>query len=303
MYPAVSFIVPIYNTEPYLPDCLESILNQSISKEIILIDDGSTDNSLLIALEYSKKYDFITIIHNQNKGQSNARNKGLKIAQGEYIYFVDSDDYLIGDQLKYIYLTARKYDIDVVKLQAQQQIEQNNLKSDIYLIHPATKNIEPDKGIILNATDFLKNIVKNWIPAICWSMIKRDFLEKNQLYFVENVKAEDQLFYIQLLTCSQDMRVLEIGNIIYHYRLRPNSTVTSPNPQYFLDHFIICELIKNWVNERHLSSEIIQCLNIIIARIYQSALVIYSNFDELQKVNYQSYIRSDIIQYINDYLD
>lgn len=99
----VSVIVPVYNAEVYLRKCIESIINQTYEKlEVILVDDGSTDNSGKICDEYSLKDNRIRVIHKSNKGLSDTRNKGIEIAQGEYLSFVDSDDYIDRDMIRYI---------------------------------------------------------------------------------------------------------------------------------------------------------------------------------------------------------
>src|SRR5699024_11228741 len=91
----ISIFIPVFNTGKYLSECLDSLLNQGLENyEIIIIDDGSTDNSAEIIEKYSNSYSNIINIYQKNNGQGSARNKGLKIAQGEYIYFMDSDDYL-----------------------------------------------------------------------------------------------------------------------------------------------------------------------------------------------------------------
>ena len=99
--PIVSVIVPVYNTEKYLPECIESVLFQSYTDfELLLIDDGSTDGSGLICDEYARKDFRIKVVHKSNGGVSSARNEGLDIARGEYVCFVDSDDWVCKDYLK-----------------------------------------------------------------------------------------------------------------------------------------------------------------------------------------------------------
>jgi hypothetical protein len=121
---AISFILPIYNVELYLTEAIESILKQEISKEIILVDDGSTDSSLAISLDYANKYPFIYVIHSQNKGVSAARNAGLKLARGEYVMFLDPDDFLHPDiQLNSFYQFAVENNINVIKGQYQKKWE------------------------------------------------------------------------------------------------------------------------------------------------------------------------------------
>lgn len=105
----VSVIVPVFNTEKYLKKCIESILNQSLRNiEIIFIDDGSTDNSLTIIEEYAKKDKRIKIISKLNEGQGIARNMGITEACGQYIAFIDSDDFVEKDMLEKLYNTSKK---------------------------------------------------------------------------------------------------------------------------------------------------------------------------------------------------
>lgn len=110
----VSIIVPVYNVEKYIRCCLDSLVNQTMSNiEIICINDGSTDNSLEILEEYAKKDDRIKIINQENKKQGAARNRGIEIAQGEFIGFVDSDDWVDLDYFEKLYTTALEYQSDV----------------------------------------------------------------------------------------------------------------------------------------------------------------------------------------------
>ena len=111
--PKITFIIPVYNSALYLEECLNSLLNQSIHKEIIIIDDGSSDSSLSIILEYQQKHPEILLIKQPNQGAAAARNKGIALATGEFISFIDSDDFLIGDispliQLGEHYLKQKK---------------------------------------------------------------------------------------------------------------------------------------------------------------------------------------------------
>lgn len=300
----ISFIVPIYNAEKYLIECIESILKQSISKEIILINDGSTDNSLNIALQYSQKYPFITVISGQNHGQSTARNKGIKIAKGKYIYFIDSDDILLED-LGDICRLADEHNVDIIRVQAKRNMKLNLFEGGPFCLIPsATDNIQSTQGYLFSGYDYFLNIVvKDWIPGICWSIIKRDLLLSNQILFLENVRAEDQLFYVQLLTCKPDIKVLEVGNIIYYYRFRENSTASAPTSQYFVDHFTICQHIQNWKERKNFNhSQIEDAINIVMARNFQTALKLYSTFSAEEQKKHAHYLTKEVIDLINYYL-
>ena len=113
--PKVSLVIPMYNVEKYLPECIESAQNQTLKDiEIILVDDGSPDNSGKIADEYAKKDERITVIHQQNKWLGAARNAGLKIAKGEYISCIDADDYLSLDFCEKLYDFSVKHLLDIL---------------------------------------------------------------------------------------------------------------------------------------------------------------------------------------------
>lgn len=113
MKPLVSVIVPIYNVEKYIDRCLNSIINQKLEDiEIILVDDGSPDNCPQICENYRKKDDRIKVIHKENEGLGYARNSGIKIANGKYISFIDSDDYISEEFLYNLYTKAIEYDAD-----------------------------------------------------------------------------------------------------------------------------------------------------------------------------------------------
>ncbi|MGX2957079.1 hypothetical protein ACWIYZ_08320 [Ursidibacter arcticus] len=142
----------------------------------------------------------------------------------------------------------------------------------------------------------------NWIPGVCWSIIKRDLLIKHNIFFYENIKAEDQIFYIQILTCKESLIVIEASNIIYNYRVRADSIMTSPTIKYFIDHFTVCQLITDWVNKNKFNDDVINATNKIKSRIYQSALGIYHNFPEDNRKQVQHYITQDILDFVNQYL-
>ena len=112
--PLISVIVPIYNVEEYLNRCVESIVNQTYQKlEIILVDDGSPDNCPRMCDDWAKKDSRIKVIHKENGGLSDARNAGMKITTGEYISFIDSDDYIETCMIEILYEAIKKYDCDI----------------------------------------------------------------------------------------------------------------------------------------------------------------------------------------------
>lgn len=231
--PHISFIVPVYNSAKYLEQCLQSILQQNIDKEIIIIDDGSTDDSLTMMLSYAKQHDFISVIHSQNQGLSAARNKGIRLAKGDYLFFVDSDDYLLGDYLSDIYSLASQNQIDVVKMQTELFLDHD--PSQTYLWATASQNLSGQSAMHYTGRQFFVQLSHTrWIPCVCWSLIKREFLLKHQLFFTEGIKAEDQIFYTLLLTIDDQLKLLELPTVIYRYRQRKNSITTNTNDTAYL---------------------------------------------------------------------
>lgn len=131
-YPLVSVIIPVYNVENYLKECLDSVLNQTYKNiEVIVINDGSTDKSLHILEDYSSKFNNIKIIDQENSGQSVARNKGLENAKGKYIYFLDSDDYILPDTLKKLIKKLEMNNLDIIRFAARPFSENINKRIDV----------------------------------------------------------------------------------------------------------------------------------------------------------------------------
>lgn len=211
----VSVIVPIYNAEKYLIECLESIINQTYKNiEIILINDGSTDNSLNICNRY-KKYNFLKIISQPNQGVSCARNKGLKIASGKYIVFVDSDDYIAPNMIEELVKGITKTDIAIC--------EYNELYKDNVIpikIDNKLTSINQEEAILLtfaNAGGYLWN-----------KIFKKDIIEKNNLYFDKDIHMlEDQLFVLKYLSKINKAKI--IHKSLYNYRIRKTSAARNTN--------------------------------------------------------------------------
>ena len=193
----ISFIVPVYNVERYLSTCLDSILNQGIDKddfEIILVEDCSTDGSLQICKDYSCKYENIILIENgKNIGVGLTRNKGMACARGEYIHFVDSDDYLFPNSLQELLsLDLIKQSPDIIRFE-----------------YSSTTNIS--RGLNKITYKGMYNEFCNSCTDLCvWKYwFKRSFLIENNLYSTDKKTAEDAIFTFSAL--SQNVRSLLKG--------------------------------------------------------------------------------------------
>ena len=215
IHPLISVIVPIYNVEPYLKPCIDSIINQTYKNlEIILIDDGSTDNCPAICDEYAQNDNRITVIHKKNSGQSDARNIGIEKSTGDYIFFVDSDDYIelsaIGKLLN-ISLSNNSdlvvADIFIVSFEQNVFFQQKN---ENHLVN-------------YNSQEAAKHYVdKPWGP---WNKLYKKQVHKN-VFFPSGKIHEDEAIMFQILkNCNI---ITQTTEKLYYYRKRPNST-TSKN--------------------------------------------------------------------------
>ncbi|MCQ9124171.1 glycosyltransferase family 2 protein [Rodentibacter caecimuris] len=220
----ISFILPIYNVQDYLAEAIESILKQAVSKEIILVNDGSTDNSLAIALQYANKYSFIQVIHSQNKGVSAARNAGLRLARGEYVVFLDPDDYLDDNaDFQSLYELAQTYQVPVVKGTYRKRFDHQ-----LFLCKAIFDEVTPQTGYISSLIDcFTTALPDNWFIQIACFMIRRTVLLENQITFDTTLPfGEDTLFNVDLFSLEEN--VLEVGSPLVVYRSRPNSAMSQP---------------------------------------------------------------------------
>ena len=172
----ISIIVPIYNVERYLRQCLDSIINQSYKNlEIILIDDGSTDNSGIIADEYELKDERIQVIHKKNEGVSIARNTGIEVATGEYICFSDADDYLMEDYVEYLLDLIQKNDCDI------------SLTKEMFTTFYKNQIIEDSIQEYSAEKTLVEILIYNIPIGVYCKMFKRDFLIKNNIKFIPNI--------------------------------------------------------------------------------------------------------------------
>lgn len=222
---SISFILPIYNVAPYLAEAIESILRQNVPKEIILVDDGSTDESLNIALTYARQYPFIYVIHSQNKGVSAARNAGLRLAKGEYVLFLDPDDEIAKDiDINMVHQIGKKHNINVIKGLFTGAVIDKNIKQDYLPIHHEVKG-QTAKIFSLNEALELAYL-GSWFVQIGCLLIRRNFLLENNLLFNESLSfAEDTIFILFLFSLNGD--ILELPKVILDYKIRKTGIVSN----------------------------------------------------------------------------
>lgn len=241
--PKISVIIPVYNAEKYLKECLDSVLNQSLKElEIICVNDGSTDNSLNILKQYSEKDNRVTVIDKKNGGVSSARNAGIEIAKGEYIAFVDSDDYLELNAYELAYSDAKSNNIDILNFGWRGFPNESNW--DKWRSSPKEKMFINDS---INAWFYCK-IGAN---VNIWNKLyKRSFLIESGIRFSTKLKYSEDLYFNFLLFPKAKI-IKFIPEKFYHYRRNNNESAMSNFDLKFKLKTQI-ELIKtmkdNWVS-------------------------------------------------------
>ena len=226
MKPKVSVIIPVYNTEKYLRQCLDSVIHQSLREiEIICVDDGSTDSSARILEKYRAEDARIKMIHQGNAGLSAARNTGLRAARGEYVYFIDSDDYVETNALEFVYKEAKRDRLDILFFDGESFFDPPELKSGFVGADCCYRPCE--FGGVLSGTDmYVKMRAKGVFRPMVWlQLLRRQYLIEEKLTFREGILHEDILF----TTCGtlQAKRVGHRNVQLYHYRRRANSITGS----------------------------------------------------------------------------
>ena len=238
----LSIIIPVYNVEAYLPQCLDSVFSQRLEKcEVICVNDGSQDNSRNILADYQKKYPDMIIVDRENGGLSAARNSGLEVAQGEYIYFLDSDDYLLDGSLAEALSFARGQSLDIACFNAQ-------IREDLlYFLEK-----EPLPGVFPGKTYYPEYYLANGFfpPSAVWMYIyRRNFLENNRLRFKNGALHEDEEFSPRAFYLAQRVAGLNIP-VQFHRVLREGAITTALNDRNLKDLLINMKSVFEFFEEK-----------------------------------------------------
>ncbi|MDE6252658.1 MAG: glycosyltransferase family 2 protein [Lachnospiraceae bacterium] len=240
----ISIIMPVYNAEKYLPNTIESLLNQTYHNlELILVDDGSTDKSGRICDEYANKDKRVTVIHKENSGVSSARNAGMNIMQGEYLYFIDSDDELHSDALQNFVYTFSQYDTDVIIF-----------GWNVIDITKGTKkrSVSPGKSGIADKNHIMDEIIcydEQGGGGYPWNKIWRVRNKKDIPRFRLDLFAyEDKLWVLEMLCCYS--KIWLEGKEYYNYFVRNTSLshkkyTADTWRSVLLAHYRICEIVRD----------------------------------------------------------
>ncbi len=276
---AVSVIVPVYNVEKYLSRCIDSILNQTLKNiEIILIDDGSIDESLSICREYEQHNDNIMVFHQDNMGLTAVRRKGLSLAKGEYTIFVDSDDYILENTCEEMYTYCKE----------------NNLKlliADYFLIKDNACKII--KGFLGNEFS-IKNFYESISPGYVWNKMYHNSLFERMKVNINVNQAEDICMMLPLLSTLKDNEVGYVSKPFYFYSVRDDS---NSNSKLFAQNGSIEEYLHaiSYILKNHN----IQYRNYIVYYCVQCMYWGITNPDKIEfKADYIDFLQKELSSYI-----
>lgn len=283
--PKVSVVIPVYNVEQYLRECLDSVINQSLKDiEIICVNDGSPDNSLNIIEEYAGTDNRITILSRKNGGLSAARNSGVECAQGQYIYFLDSDDFITEDALEKLYILSEEEKLDILYFGVQNYFENEDMKKydikeDTYYQRKQFYNTSV-RGDVL----FEKFLSENmFICCVPFQFIRKDFLINSNIRFKEGILHEDELFSPQIILEAE--RTMVIEDKLYMRRIREDSIMTTaPTYRNFIGYFIAYTgLTSKAIENINYSQKAKDTLNAYTRKLFNTSKRIYKYLSPEQK--------------------
>ena len=252
--PKVSVIVPVYNSEKFIRQCIESLLIQTMAEiELIFVDDGSTDNSCAIVQEYISTDSRIQLLKQTHLYAGVARNKGIDIAKGEYLLFLDSDDYFKPDLVQIAYFYAKKYDAEICVFKALA----HDMKSGKNISLPWTCNsLRYPAGKIFSRTDNLKRIFSFTTPAPWNKLFKREFVLEKQIRFQDTRSANDLAFVFTAL--AEATRIIAIDKELLYYRINSGNSLQQTQDLKITSFYMALRELKERLLKRNLYASLEQ---------------------------------------------
>ncbi|MCI6930300.1 MAG: glycosyltransferase [Methanobrevibacter boviskoreani] len=245
----VSVIIPIYNVENYLEECLDSIVNQTLKDiEIICVNDGSTDNSLDIINKYAAKDDRIIVIDQENGGHAVATNRGMDLAKGKYLYLMDSDDFVKTDALEKSYKLAEEKQVDFVLFQAINYDDDNDIyyKTEDYSMNKVYNKV---KDNVFSYKD-LDGDLSFGITVTPWTKLyNRKFVEDCGARFPEGLIFEDNVFFWEVFFAAK--KICFLKDHLFYRRWHGNSS-TRAGDQRFMDSYKVVDLVIDVFKENNM---------------------------------------------------
>lgn len=294
LHPKVSVIIPVYNTEDYLEECIGSLQRQTLQDiEIICVNDGSSDASPEILRRLADEDERIVILEQNNCGQSAARNTGVSAAQGEYLYFIDSDDWLEEHALEKLFAVSRENALDVLFFEGDVIYESRELREnspmprDNYRCRHEYPGLYTGVGMLL-----AKDRYGEYRVSPCMQMIRRAFYEENALRFHEGIYYEDNLFVFEELLAAS--RVMHMREALYMRRIAADSTTSGgvrfEHPYgYYTCFRLMSERLKTFSCEEETKAG----LYAVVLRVLGNAVTQYKNCSPSERERYLSLTESE----------
>ncbi|WP_195573600.1 glycosyltransferase [Paenibacillus sp. 1001270B_150601_E10] len=301
--PKISIVVPVFNSEHYLKRCVDSILNQSLTDiEIILVNDASTDRSIDILKDYERRYpDNVIVIDSEiNLKQGGARNLGMKVATGEYIGFVDSDDWIASDMYEQLYLTAKQNNADIVSCNCYRAISENKYFPFLWR----------DLSSITGKLDYRKKetiLIEGASAAICSKIYKKSLIIDNKLWFPEHLFYEDNLWVPMVFLYAKNY--YHLNEAYYYYFFNSNSTVVSTESMHHFDRLTIEEMKLEEFRSRDLYDQFRDAIEFSFINLYyvNSLHLVFTRFKKppfIKAFEIRKYMKDHYPQYrTNKYFD
>lgn len=299
MKPKISIIVPVYNVEKYLKECLDSLINQTLEDiEIICVNDGSTDSSPQILDEYASKDSRIRVFHQENQGVSVAYNYGIKQVKGKYFIIVDSDDWIREDSCELLYETIEKRKSDIL-LFAYLKCQNNLINKDRRL----EKLEEVAKGGNIKFSDYYEEFIKGPLLS-CGKLYRTDFIHKNNLLFPLNIQCcEDRVFAIKAYINADSISILDEG--FYYYRLDAVQSLSKNSKNTVSHTYKVVDILKKTIyssnkikNKADIYFAILNDIVNVITWLFNSVYNIDSKIENIKyirliKKEYKSYSKKN----------
>ncbi|MGS4786410.1 glycosyltransferase family 2 protein [Streptococcus sp. P25B114] len=236
----ITIVIPVYNVQGYLKECLDSIVEFLTSEiEVIIINDGSTDDSESICLDYCRRFKHIKYIYQTNQGLSAARNAGIRSSNGEYILFIDSDDFINGKVIDSL-IDRIKSPKDIIFLRAVKYYGNNNIKD-------FGENYNRDDIFKKSQVEVLKYLSGfRKFPGSAWNkLVRRDFLIDNNLYFEEGLYSEDLEWSFRLFNVAKIFDSVD-NEVYYYYRCNREGSITNTISQKNIDSLLY--ILKKYID-------------------------------------------------------
>ena len=275
----LSIVIPVYNTEKYLEKCLASCVNQEVERadyEIVVVDDGTKDNAMEIARRFQDNYSNIKIYSQENAGLSAARNMGLSHCSGDYVWFVDSDDYIDKESLSLIFNKIEE-NPDIICIQAKRSDE------------ATPRNIF--SGNVQNGYEVLLHSFDDWDRCVPYFVFRRQFIDNHNLRFYVGIFHEDDEFTPRALVFAE--KVCVIDRPLYYYWVKTDNTITKTvNPKKSYDNIIVAESLSNFKENNPMPANVKQVFESHISLIINNTLDNINQSDKQTAKNFNKFLRT-----------